>query len=147
MFNIPIRKEKGIEAKDFVVPKVQDYSKPRMLYVLTSDVMRNNEYFLAIEIMKGRKTGSNELIELWKRKEMRMYKRDEWKTERNYVKAYHELMDEDDRDNWRSGYPCVVQFINWEYRKVLPPYLEGKDGMFIPTEREKWSKRDNPDDE
>jgi hypothetical protein len=139
MFNIPIRKEKGIQAEDFVVPKVQDYTNPKMLYVITSDVMRNDEYFLAIEIMRGIDTGSNELVELWKRNEMRMYKRDEWKTERDYVRAYYELMDEDNRNSWRHGYPCIIQFINWEYRKVLPPYLEGKDGMFIPTEREEWS--------
>ncbi len=58
MFNIPIRKERGIRAKDFVVPKLHDESNPKMLYVVTEDVMRNGEYFMAIEVMNGKTTHS-----------------------------------------------------------------------------------------
>ncbi len=141
MFNIPIRKERDLQVEDFVVPvhsktfeerpignknfvANDEDKKPQMMWVISNDTMRNGEYFSAIRVIEGKDPSSNyNMIDSWKNEHVRIYKRSDWKIERNPVEYYYYSIDDDDRSSYYNSLPTMAQNINWYYRKkVLPQY-------------------------
>ena len=154
MFNIPIRKERDLQVEDFVVPARsktfedrpfgnkdfvpdENNTKPEMMWVISNDTMRNGEYFTAIRIMDGQES-SDEMLSEWSNAEVKMYKKSDWKIERNPVEYYYHSLDEDDRGSYYKTLTNIANNVNYHYRKkILPQYDLEMDANAI---RSKWSE-------
>ncbi len=139
MFNIPIRKERDLQVEDFVVPACsktfedrpfgnknfvadENNTKPQMIWVISSDTMRNGEYFTGIKVMDG-VDYSQEMLNEWNNTEVRMYKKSDWKIERNPTEYYYYSLDADDRGRYYKSFGQVAAQVNHAYRKkILPRY-------------------------
>jgi len=121
MFNIPIRKERGMIAGDFVVPKQLPFKSAHreinMLYVISEDAMRNDEYFTAIPVMYKHPHCEN-VHDDFKAKKTLTFRKEDFKVKRDYVKFFYESLDEDDRNRYYKGFPNLMQWVN-DYKDPL----------------------------
>ena len=101
MFNIPLKKERGIQAGDFVVPTAefktwmearhQISSTQYMMYVINGDVMRDGKYISVIPIVIGDEKWQRDTQQKTYIQKAYTYSADAFKREDNPEKAYHNL--------------------------------------------------------
>tara|TARA_B110000902_G_scaffold101665_1_gene120249 strand:+ start:3312 stop:3764 length:453 start_codon:yes stop_codon:yes gene_type:complete len=102
MFNIPLKKERGIQAGDFVVPTAEfktwmeakfDHIAPSqyMMYVIDGDVMRDGKYISLIPIVMTDQKWQREAQQDTYIKKSYIYSKDVFVREDTPEKAYHNL--------------------------------------------------------
>ena len=101
MFNIPLKKERGIQAGDFVVPTaefkiwMEDRYLPRdvnhMMYVIDGDVMRDGKYISVIPIVVGDEKWQRETVQKQHEKKSYTYSVDSFVRDGHPEKTYHSL--------------------------------------------------------
>ena len=106
MFNIPLKKERGIQAGDFVVPTAEfkAWMKDRCLhstdnteevkhimYVIDSDVMRDGKYISVLPIVVGNEKWQRDTVQKQHEKKSYTYSVDSFVRQDHPEKTYHSL--------------------------------------------------------
>ena len=138
MFNIPLKKERGIQAGDFVVPNAEiiawreelspedGVKNVNMMFVVNHDYMRDGKYMLCVPVAVGNERWQSDLWDNIKNTRTYMYHKDSLVREQDPVK--HRL---DNFDNAGNTFTQVCNNINHYYKKLLHNWgVEGIDLSF-----------------
>ena len=140
MFNIPLKKERGIQAGDFVVPTAefktwmearhQISSTQYMMYVINGDVMRDGKYISVIPIVIGDEKWQRDTQQETYIQKAYTYSADAFVREDTPEKAYHNL-------GFELGNTLVrvLYNVNNQYEKVF--HERGMSKIDVDAIREK----------
>ena len=139
MFNIPLKKERGIQAGDFVVPTAEfkTWMKDKylldfkyMMYVIDGDVMRDGKYISVIPIVISDEKWQRDTQEKTYMQKAYTYSKDAFVREDAPEKAYHNLGFE-----LGNTLARVLYNVNNQYEKIF--HERGMSKIDVDTIRER----------